>query len=82
LVRPFTNNNSGFYNPGSFDIDSKGRAYARGGPIQENITMYGTPTEGVTFDNDTLSRKRNNFASHWAQDIAALLLKKEQKNRK
>jgi hypothetical protein len=44
--------------------------------------MYGTPTEGVTFDNDTLSRKRNNFASHWAQDIAALLLKKEQKNRK
>ncbi|WP_149275647.1 FAD/NAD(P)-binding protein [Pareuzebyella sediminis] len=75
LICKYRNNNSGLYTPGCIAIDFKGRALARNGNIQKNITAYGTPTEGVTFDNDTLSRKRNNFASQWAHDISEQLVK-------
>lgn len=40
-----------------------------------NITLYGTPTEGILLDNDSLSRKRNDTASLWAKQIAGLLTK-------
>jgi len=39
------------------------------------ITFYGTPTEGNTFDNDTLSRTRNNNASSWARSVVLDILK-------
>ena len=79
LVCKYSNNNNGQYKPGCVAIDFKGRPLASDGNIQKNITIYGTPTEGVTFDNDTLSRKRNNYASQWAHDISKKL-DKIQKN--
>ncbi|MGB3143057.1 MAG: FAD/NAD(P)-binding protein [Maribacter sp.] len=75
LVCKYRNCNSGLYTPGCIAIDYKGRVRDSDGNIQKNITVYGTPTEGVTFDNDTLSRKRNNFASQWAHDISEQLVK-------
>ncbi len=33
------------------------------------ITLNGTPTEGWTLDNESLSRKNNNFISPWANRI-------------
>lgn len=48
--------------------------------MQESISLYGTPTEGLTLDNDTLSRKRNDFASQWAQDVALAIENKETVN--
>jgi len=38
-----------------------------------NICLYGTPTEGFLFDNDTLSRKKNDTASLWAQRVDELI---------
>ncbi|NOK57528.1 MAG: 2,3-diaminopropionate biosynthesis protein SbnA [Chloroflexi bacterium AL-W] len=38
---------------------------ARGLP-NTKITVTGTPTEGIFFDNDSLSRTRNNVVSSWA----------------
>ncbi|MHA7056080.1 FAD/NAD(P)-binding protein [Aquimarina sp. M1] len=73
LVCKYINTNNGHYKPGCVAIDFKGRPLSKDGNIQKNITLYGTPTEGVTFDNDTLSRKRNNFASQWAHDISEQL---------
>lgn len=40
------------------------------GEIEKNITLYGTPTEGQLFDNDSLSRKANDTISDWAKAIA------------
>ncbi len=61
--------NAGF-EPGSVDIDPDGNAIGRDGCPNERLTFYGTPTEGVTWDNDTLSRSQNDFASGWARRVA------------
>ncbi|WP_373522718.1 hypothetical protein, partial [Aquiflexum sp.] len=37
---------------------------------QNQICFYGTPTEGWTLDNESLSRSNNNFLSPWAKQIA------------
>lgn len=56
----------------------------QGNPLDEQgnpdtkITLYGTPTEGFLFDNDTLSRKRNDTVSLWAKNAGELL--KQQKD--
>ena len=50
-------------------INHKGNPIDVNGGIRKNITIYGTPTEGITYDNDTLSRSRNNFASLWAENV-------------
>ncbi|WP_170110375.1 FAD/NAD(P)-binding protein [Flavilitoribacter nigricans] len=55
--------------PGCMDLDHAGHPRDIRGRSQERITAYGTPTEGVTYDNDTLSRQRNDFASEWAKGI-------------
>ncbi|MGY8914428.1 MAG: FAD/NAD(P)-binding protein [Flavobacteriales bacterium] len=70
MLRYFCNEDDIKYTPGCIDIDYKGRPLDSNGTVNKNITFYGTPTEGITFDNDTLSRKRNNFASQWAFDTA------------
>ena len=67
----------------SFKNDASNENYAhhlkcnkQGNPINPegnpefNITLYGTPTEGFLFDNDSLSRTRNDTASLWAQSTA------------
>jgi hypothetical protein len=77
LFVPHGNTQSGHYLPGSVAINAAGHPYKTDGSIRQNISLYGTPTEGVTFDNDTLSRTRNDFASIWAQNLAATLTEKE-----
>lgn len=51
------------------EIDHKGNVVAQNGGANPRITLYGTLTEGITYDNDSLSRYRNNMASSWAKGI-------------
>ncbi len=67
LIRTFKN---GEFDVGCVDVSRSGEIYDAEGFADENLRAYGTPTEGITFDNDSLSRKRNNFAGIWAKDIA------------
>ncbi|EPR65318.1 FAD/NAD(P)-binding protein [Cyclobacterium qasimii] len=77
IGRKFMNASGSIYTPGCMDMDEKGKMIAKDGTVQEGIALYGTPTEGLTLDNDTLSRKRNNFASQWAEEVAKAVEKKE-----
>ncbi len=77
MLRYYRNNNNGNYIPGCIDLDNRGRPYDIDGNINEDLTFYGTPTEGLTFDNDTLSRERNNFASHWAKSVLKTICEKQ-----
>lgn len=67
FIKHFTNEcNGSIYQPGCAAISQEGFAIWESGDIDPAIAITGTPTEGVTFDNDTLSRTRNNFVSNWA----------------
>ncbi len=57
------------YIPGCVAISPDGYAIDSEGNINRDIAVTGTPTEGTTFDNDALSRTRNNFISEWAAFI-------------
>ncbi|WP_313114304.1 FAD/NAD(P)-binding protein [Aequorivita sediminis] len=58
------------YKTGTIHIDNIGKVvYSK----NSNIFLYGTPTEGITFDNDTLNTTRNNFASTWANALCKTL---------
>lgn len=69
LLRPFTIYDDTSYEVGCPEIDRQGRAIGHDGQSIFNVSLYGTPTEGITYDNDTLSRTRNNFASQWALNV-------------
>lgn len=69
LLRPFINNDYRSYEVGCPEMNRQGRAIDHNGHVNPNISFYGTPTEGVVYDNDTLSRTRNNFATQWANNI-------------
>lgn len=56
-------------------LTQTGNAIDSEGDVIPNVTFYGTPTEGNTFDNDTLSRTRNNNASQWAENVMTELMK-------
>jgi hypothetical protein len=59
-------------------IDTKGQLISISGITIPQITLYGTPTEGMTLDNDSLSRNRNDFGSHWsAQTVKKLEIESE-----
>ena len=76
MVRPFQNLNAeDNYFTGGIDLTENGNPIDKEGNIIENITAYGTPTEGVTFDNDTLSRSRNDFGSIWANNAVKTINK-------
>ncbi|WP_114749844.1 FAD/NAD(P)-binding protein [Pleomorphovibrio marinus] len=49
---------------GSLELDELGRL-----KNHNRIAFYGTPTEGWTLDNESLSRSNNNFLSPWAQQL-------------
>ena len=66
LVREFMIRGTSSYRSACPEIEKSGNVVRADGSVSENITLYGTPTEGMTFDNDTLSRKRNDFAAAWA----------------
>ncbi len=54
------------YAPGCLALDKYGFVIAPDGSINTSIAATGTPTEGVTYDNDALSPARNNFVSKWS----------------
>jgi hypothetical protein len=67
----------GIYQTGAVNITPEGFAVDRQGSVNSGIAVTGTPTEGITFDNDTLSRTRNNFVSTWAECISKEYAKPE-----
>ena len=71
LVRQFRNTDSsgGVYSPGCMELTQEGHPVdAHGHPV-EQLTVQGTPTEGITYDNDTLSTQRNDFVTAWAEHV-------------
>ena len=58
------------YQPGAINVTNQGFVIDKNGRANRNIVVTGTPTEGITFDNDTLSRDRNNFVDKWAEYIS------------
>ncbi|REL32908.1 hypothetical protein DYD21_13905 [Rhodohalobacter sp. SW132] len=58
------------YRPGAVNISRQGFVIDKNGTVNRRIAVTGTPTEGITFDNDTLSRDRNNFVDGWAEYIS------------
>ncbi len=51
------------------DINHLGQLISRVGESVPQITLYGTPTEGMTLDNDSLSRNRNDFGLPWSLEV-------------
>jgi len=66
IAIPFTNKT---YSPGCLHISPEGYLISPNGEPNPKIALTGTPTEGATLDNDTLSRTRNNTVSAWAKTV-------------
>jgi len=66
LVTQFKNDD---YQVNCPSLTTQGNPINNNGEIEQGIVVYGTPTEGITYDNDTLSRTRNDFASSWAKNV-------------
>ncbi|APQ16237.1 FAD/NAD(P)-binding protein [Maribacter hydrothermalis] len=77
LIREFENKLITGYKPGCIEINEVGNAIDKNGNVNTDISFYGTPTEGITCDNDTLSRTRNNFASVWAKSTCRAIKKRD-----
>ncbi|MBW2962961.1 2,3-diaminopropionate biosynthesis protein SbnA [Mesonia aestuariivivens] len=72
-MQPFQNKDKqASYLPGAIALSKKGEVISS---EQKKLPLiiYGTATEGVTFDNDTLSRNRNDFGSIWARETLKLI---------
>ena len=54
------------HEPGCLALDENGFVLDAYGNVNTSIAATGTPTEGVTYDNDALSPTRNNFVSKWS----------------
>jgi len=79
LIREFENISKTSYKPGCIEINKAGNAIDVNGHVNHDISFYGTPTEGITCDNDTLSRTRNDFASIWAKYVCEAIKKKDER---
>jgi hypothetical protein len=79
LIIPYVNRLEGCldFRPGCLAINEKGHPVDETGWANKAITFTGTPTEGLTYDNDSLSRKRNDFVSDWAKNLTQKLLLNE-----
>lgn len=70
LIRPFENRSpepcETPYSPGCLALSENGAVIDAAGQVNGSITVTGTPTEGIMYDNDSLSRTRNNVVSGWA----------------
>lgn len=55
---------NGNYKTGALQLDQIGRLAKK-----KQICFYGTPTEGWTLDNESLSRSNNNFLSPWVNNL-------------
>lgn len=70
LISPYQNNDAhASYSPGCTALTRQGNPVTPSQEVVPTLTLYGTPTEGITFDNDTLSRTRNNMADQWSNNI-------------
>lgn len=82
LIFPYMNRQEGLldFKPGCLAINEHGHPLDETGFANPALTFVGTPTEGLTYDNDTLSRKRNDFVSGWAKSLLKdkALVRKEQ----
>ncbi len=76
LAKPFQNK---AHKPGCVSINTGGQLLGHDGRIISNIALMGTPTEGITLDNDSLSRKRNDFSRLWGKRVVAALIEKQTK---
>ncbi|UZD23573.1 FAD/NAD(P)-binding protein [Algoriphagus halophytocola] len=76
LVRPYVNRMVGKldYKPGCLDINEQGHPLDEKELPNPKLTFIGTPTEGLTYDNDTLSRNRNDFVSNWGKEVSQLYM--------
>ena len=75
IIRRYENKLNTCYRPGCLELNDKGHPIDSKGNAITKISFYGTPTEGITFDNDTLSRTRNDFASTWAKSTCDAIVK-------
>ena len=67
MIRPYVNvSDNGVFQPGCAEIDDDGHVVDANGEVNTDILLYGTPTEGITFDNDALIPDTNDFISLWA----------------
>ncbi|WDF69665.1 FAD/NAD(P)-binding protein [Sphingobacterium oryzagri] len=71
LIQPHSNER---YQPGGPALDTDGRAISAPHIASPPLFFYGSPTEGVLLDNDSLSRKRNDMATPWAKHIVHYLI--------
>lgn len=63
LISPFQNEG---YLPGCINLSNSGKViHIKDLPIY----CYGTNTEGILFDNDSLSRKKNNITPFWVAEV-------------
>ena len=71
IASPFENGSllGASYTPGCIGINRNGYLINTDNILLEDILVTGTPTEGVTYDNDTLSTSRNDFVSSWAKKV-------------
>ncbi len=63
------------YSTGGMAINESGNLVSRKGQPTSNIFLNGNPTEGVTLDNDSLCKERNDFSLAWAQTVVRDLKK-------
>ena len=75
MIREYINPGTDSYRSACPEIDRCGRPLDPKGTVNERLTFYGTLTEGMTYDNDTLSRTRSNFASDWSVRCMEEILK-------
>lgn len=52
------------YQTGCLELTAQGQL-----AVAPSISFYGTPTEGCTFDNESLSRQNNNLLTPWTQNL-------------
>lgn len=64
------------YLPGCADMTGEGRLISNQSEASA-IFAYGTPTEGATLDNDSLSPDRHDFGTAWAKFVANLITLKK-----
>ncbi|MDF3130046.1 FAD/NAD(P)-binding protein [Kiritimatiellaeota bacterium B1221] len=71
IIRLFTNRDEhgNSYQPGCLDLSPEGHPLNRHGQTFRQVTVQGTPTEGFTYDNDTLLTTRNDFVSDWGARV-------------
>ncbi|MHA7128726.1 FAD/NAD(P)-binding protein [Algoriphagus namhaensis] len=55
------------------EINDQGNLISKNGNPVPQLSLYGTPTEGMTLDNDSLSRTRNDLATLWVRAILTKL---------